>query len=230
MILSMMSFKNNPEAFTLRDTAKILQGVGGKIFPTELDKDPEFISSQIDRCHLKIKGILSFAFEIYSQAEYFLEERLKILRFFMDSVQNLQKAAEQIIQKGPILVFTGAGISVESGIPTFRGPGGLWEKYNPDFFDIDHFLEDPRECWAKIREIFYEDWGRFHPNAGHRALAQLQKEGFVHTLVTQNIDCLHQEAGSDDVVEFHGTLSRLRCMRCSFCGPAEKSLLEEAVP
>ena len=148
----------------------------------------------------------------------------------MDSVQNLQKAAEQIIQKGPILVFTGAGISVESGIPTFRGPGGLWEKYNPDFFDIDHFLENPRECWAKIREIFYEDWGRFHPNAGHRALAQLQKEGFVHTLVTQNIDCLHQEAGSDDVVEFHGTSSRLRCMRCSFCGPAEMNLLEEAVP
>ena len=83
MILSMMSFKNNPEAFTLRDTAKILQGVGGKIFPTELDKDPEFISSQIDLCHLKIKGILSFAFEIYRSFEPILSQ------YFCPAVQEL---------------------------------------------------------------------------------------------------------------------------------------------
>ncbi len=129
--------------------------------------------------------------------------------------QKLYLQAAEILKKSDnILLFTGAGISVESGIPPFRGPGGLWEAYNPSFIEIDHFLRYPVQSWAKIREIFYDNWGQAQPNAGHYALAELQKSGKAPLLVTQNIDCLHQRAGSTGVTEFHGTLEYLVCMRC----------------
>ena len=134
-------------------------------------------------------------------------------------------AAGLIAAKRNVLIFTGAGVSVESGIPPFRGAGGLWQQVNPDFFDIDHFMEHPVESWKRIRSIFYDLWGKSKPNAAHLAFAELEKMGVAFSLVTQNIDNLHQEAGSKNVIEFHGTLGRLRCTRCSFSGPPTPDLL-----
>jgi NAD-dependent deacetylase len=134
-------------------------------------------------------------------------------------------AAALIAAKRNVLIFTGAGVSVESGIPPFRGAGGLWRQVNPDFFDIDHFMEYPAESWDRIRSIFYELWGKSKPNPAHLAFAELEKMGVAFSLVTQNIDNLHQEAGSKNVIGFHGTLGRLRCTACSFSGPPTPELL-----
>ena len=134
-------------------------------------------------------------------------------------------AADVLAQKKNLLIFTGAGVSVESGIPPFRGPGGLWQKVNPDFFDIDHFMSHPVESWKRIRSIFYDLWGQCAPNPAHLAFAELERLGVAFSLVTQNIDNLHQLAGSKNVIEFHGTLGRLRCTQCSFTGAPTKELL-----
>lgn len=144
--------------------------------------------------------------------------------------QSLSDAAHLIAKPASVLVFTGAGISVESGIPSFRGPGGLWEKYDPAFIEIDHFYSHPEQCWPQIKEIFYDHWGKAQPNAAHKAVAAMQKHGWVHTLVTQNIDALHQRAGSSGVVEFHGTLDQLVCTECRFRSAPSKELLAPAVP
>ena len=137
----------------------------------------------------------------------------------------IQAAADVIAGKKNMLIFTGAGVSVESGIPPFRGAGGLWQKVNPDFFDIDHFMAHPVESWKRIRSIFYDLWGKSAPNAAHLAFAELERMGVAFSLVTQNIDNLHQMAGSKNVIEFHGTLGRLRCTACSFSGPPTRDLL-----
>ena len=125
----------------------------------------------------------------------------------MDFSENIASAAALIRAKGARgMAFTGAGISVESGIPPFRGPGGLWHKYDPEFIELNYFYAHPERSWAQIREVFYDNWGGAVPNGAHKAVAQLEQEGCLHTVVTQNIDCLHQRAGSKHVLEFHGTL------------------------
>ena len=141
------------------------------------------------------------------------------------SSDPIQAAAAIIAAKKNMLIFTGAGVSVESGIPPFRGAGGLWQKVNPDFFDIDHFMAHPVPSWDRIRSIFYDLWGKSAPNAAHLAFAELEQMGVAFSLVTQNIDNLHQMAGSKNVIEFHGTLGRLRCTACSFSGPPTPDLL-----
>ncbi len=143
---------------------------------------------------------------------------------------SLADAAKAIAKDSAVLVFTGAGVSVESGIPSFRGDGGLWEKYDPSFIEIDHFYRNPEFCWAQIREIFYQHWGKAKPNAGHYAVAAMQKHGWVHTIVTQNIDALHQRAGAADVIEFHGTLDQLVCTECGFRAYPTEKLLSPRVP
>ncbi len=124
------------------------------------------------------------------------------------------KAAELIKSAKRVCAFTGAGISVESGIPPFRGQGGLWNQYDPKFIEIDYFHEHNKESWALIKEIFYDFFGRAKPNAAHQAIAELETRGLVKTVITQNIDNLHQEAGSKNVLEFHGTASRMVCLDC----------------
>ena len=112
------------------------------------------------------------------------------------------------------IVFTGAGISAESGIPTFRGAGGLWERHRPEELATpEAFARDPELVWRWYRwrqEVVY----RAEPNPGHRAIAELEALGVVKAVITQNVDGLHQRAGSRDVVELHGSLWRARCVRC----------------
>lgn len=110
--------------------------------------------------------------------------------------------------------FTGAGISVESGIPAFRGAGGLWERYDPKTLDLSYFMQDPAGSWRAIREIFYRFSDAAVPNAAHHVLSRMEKEGMLGRVITQNIDNLHQKAGSSRVTEFHGSLNNLKCIRC----------------
>jgi len=129
--------------------------------------------------------------------------------------RKLEEAAELIRHSSRTVAFTGAGISVESGIPPFRGEEGLWSKFDPVFLDIDYFNKYPRKSWELIKEIFYDFFGQAKPNAAHFALAEMEKTGLLHSIITQNIDNLHQIAGSKEVYEFHGNSRYLICETCS---------------
>ena len=151
----------------------------------------------------------------------------------MENPEKIKEAARIILDnpaKG--MAFTGAGISVESGIPPFRGADGLWSKVDPSFIEIETFQRRPEECWKKIRELFYNHWGRATPNAAHIRIAEMLNKGFLAGVVTQNIDCLHQRAGApgSKVHEFHGTLDSLVCMKCSSVYSPDDSLLEQILP
>lgn len=112
------------------------------------------------------------------------------------------------------MALTGAGISAESGIPTFRGVQGLWEKYDVmEFAHIEAFRRNPAKVWGMLIEMD-QHVGMAKPNPGHLALAELEKMGMLQLVVTQNVDNLHQEAGNLEVVEFHGNSKRLRCLDC----------------
>jgi NAD-dependent deacetylase len=123
--------------------------------------------------------------------------------------------AVNLIRKSKYMVaFTGAGVSVESGIPPFRGVGGLWNTTHPVFLEIDYFKKKPLKSWAKIKEIFYDKLGDAEPNKAHEALAKMEKRSFLESVITQNIDHLHQKAGSKYVYELHGTYRQLVCTEC----------------
>lgn len=124
------------------------------------------------------------------------------------------KAAKIIKSAKRCVAFTGAGISVESGIPPFRGENGLWNKYDPATFDIQYFHQNTRQSWEVIREIFYDLFGQVQPNIAHYTLAQMEAKGLVAAVITQNVDNLHAEAGSRRVHEFHGSLKKLVCLGC----------------
>ena len=124
--------------------------------------------------------------------------------------------AIQLIQNAKhITAFTGAGISVESGIPPFRGPSGLWSKYDPQVLDLNYFFNNPKESWFVIKEIFYDFFGEAQANDAHKALALMESKGIVKEIITQNIDNLHQEAGSKVIHEFHGNSQKLICTSCN---------------
>jgi NAD-dependent deacetylase len=90
-----------------------------------------------------------------------------------------------------LTAFTGAGISVESGIPLFRGPGGLWGKYDPRLLEIRYFLERPEVSWPVLKEIFYDHFGAARPNRAHEVLAAWEARGLLKTLITQNVDSVN---------------------------------------
>ena len=127
------------------------------------------------------------------------------------------------------VVFTGAGISVESGIPPFRGENGLWSKYDPIFLDTNYFLVHPKKSWSLINEIFYDFFGKAKPNDAHYILAEMEKKGYIKSVITQNIDNLHQLAGSKNILEFHGTSRTLTCIKCNNQYNSEK-LIERLPP
>lgn len=130
-----------------------------------------------------------------------------------------RRAADLLATSANGLALTGAGVSAESGIPTFRGEGGLWKKFDPvKVASIDYFLADPGAYWTASRER-----GRValaaRPNAGHTALAELEAAGHLAAIVTQNTDGLHQDSGSRRVIELHGSGRTVQCLDCGFREP-----------
>lgn len=140
----------------------------------------------------------------------------------LDTIRGWIEAAQRVV------VLTGAGISTDSGIPDFRGPKGVWT-LNPKaerMSDIRYYTTDPevrRLSWQS--RLAHPAWTAA-PNAGHRALAELEKRGQLHALITQNIDGLHQRAGvsADKVIEVHGTLHTVMCLSCGWRGPMQQTL------
>ena len=131
----------------------------------------------------------------------------------------LEKAAEKIRSSKYTIALTGAGISVESGIPDFRSAEGLWSKYDPAVYaNIDVFEKYPEKVWEMLFEMV-ELTGSAKPNKGHIALAHLEKMGYLKGIITQNIDNLHQDAGSSVVVEYHGNARYLECPTCGKVSP-----------
>lgn len=127
---------------------------------------------------------------------------------------KIKEAAEAIRKAKYAIAFTGAGISVDSGIPPFRGEGGLWNSHHPIYLQIDFFKKKPLQSWLKIKEIFYDNLGNAEPNIAHKVLAKMEKRSFIESVITQNIDHLHQKAGSKYVYELHGTYRQLVCTEC----------------
>jgi len=107
----------------------------------------------------------------------------------------LLEAAETVRGARHLTAFTGAGISVESGIPPFRGPGGLWSRHDPACLELAYFRRHPKECWAVLRELFYEHLAEAQPNEAHHVLARWEARGLLKTVITQNIDNRHCGAG-----------------------------------
>ncbi len=132
----------------------------------------------------------------------------------MDGKTKLKEAAKIIKASKYTMAFTGAGISVESGIPPFRGEKGLWNKYDPKVLELGYFLQNPSGSWHSIREIFYDFFADSKPNKAHEVLARMEGEKLLKAIVTQNIDNLHYEAGSKVVYEFHGNSKKLKCLEC----------------
>jgi len=132
---------------------------------------------------------------------------------------SVDRLVELVLERRPCVVLTGAGISTESGIPDFRSPSGIWAKYDPmEYATIDAFLENPAKVWD-----FYGRrlamLGAAQPNDGHRALAELEKRRWVRAVVTQNIDRLHERAGSCALVEVHGSIRTSSCLACGAVVP-----------
>ncbi len=143
----------------------------------------------------------------------------------MPDAKALNKAADIIRYSKYTTAFTGAGISVESGIPPFRGEKGLWNKYDPQTLELGYFHANPLASWKVIVEIFYEFFGSSKPNKAHEVLARMEQEGFLKAIITQNIDNLHFEAGNKSVYEFHGNAKQLVCTSCnSYFKPIEVDL------
>ncbi len=130
-------------------------------------------------------------------------------------MDDYQKVAGLIKEKGYVIAFTGAGISVDSGIPAFRGGQGLWEKYDPmEYAHIRAFDSHPEKVWVMLREMSEVIFDS-RPNPAHIALSTLEEKGFLKAVITQNVDGLHHVAGNSNVIEYHGNHRRLICLSCS---------------
>lgn len=134
---------------------------------------------------------------------------------------EIVRAIHTVVNSKYPMALVGAGMSVESGIPPFRGPGGLWTKYGePPMDGYQRFLEDPRQWWLdRLKDEgpsaeFHDTFAQAKPNPGHIALAELESLGFMNYIITQNVDDLHQRAGSRNVAEIHGNMTKMRCIGC----------------
>lgn len=142
----------------------------------------------------------------------------------------MEQARNWIKGAAKIAVLTGAGMSAESGVPVFRGDGGLWKQYKPEELATpEAFLRDPRLVWE------WYDWRRqtiakASPNPGHLALVELEQQKPYFTLVTQNVDGLHDKAGSGRILKLHGDIWRLRCLECRADWPDRRAPLPKLPP
>ncbi|MBM9537294.1 SIR2 family NAD-dependent protein deacylase [Desulfobulbus alkaliphilus] len=133
---------------------------------------------------------------------------------------HLAEAATVLRTATKVVALTGAGISVASGIPDFRSPGGLWTVFSPEeYATLEVFLHDPAKAWQLYRALGKVLLGK-KPNPAHLALAELEQAGLVHGIITQNVDNLHQQAGSRRVFEIHGDHQHLQCLQCDLLQPA----------
>ena len=125
----------------------------------------------------------------------------------------IEQVVDLLLTSVNAIAFTGAGISTASGIPDFRGPNGLWKKYSPEIATVEYFKKDPKGFWEfysmRMRGLF-----EAKPNPAHFALAELERMGLIKYVITQNIDGLHQRAGSKNVIELHGNMRRSYCTSC----------------
>ena len=145
--------------------------------------------------------------------------------------EKIARVVEMIAKAKSIVVFTGAGVSTESGIPDFRSPGGIWTKFDPEDFTIDKFLSSPETRLKQWRLLLAGDLFKDAlPNAAHTAIAGLEALGKLNCVITQNIDNLHQKAGNNPsrVYELHGNMKWIRCLDCGVRRPLEEVLLKNA--
>lgn len=138
-----------------------------------------------------------------------------------DPEAAIEAAARCLLDARYVIALTGAGLSVESGIPPFRGPGGLWTKYGePPMNGFERFLADPKRAWEeRLRptgpmRALWEALASAQPNPGHRALVELEHNGVLRSTITQNVDDLHRQAGSARLLEIHGNATLVRCLVC----------------
>jgi NAD-dependent deacetylase len=148
----------------------------------------------------------------------------------------VQRAASILAVSQYVIALVGAGLSRESGIPTFRGEGGLWTRFGePPMNQYQRFMADPRDWWLKRIEErrtpseFSDAIERAQPNPGHIALAELERMGVLRHIITQNVDNLHQAAGSTAITEIHGNRTLLRCIGCSR-REAGRDLADDEIP
>src|ERR1700733_11506374 len=149
--------------------------------------------------------------------------------------QEIIAAARAIFEGENAIAVTGAGLSVESGIPPFRGPGGLWTKYGePPMNGYQIFLDDPKKAWEdRIKRQNDELWGPLkvaQPNPGHVALAELEAMGVLRFLITQNVDDLHRQPGHLAIAEIHGNWKLIRCIKCGARFKSEEISLRTLPP
>ena len=143
------------------------------------------------------------------------------VRFSADGVDDAARLiADWLDESGSTVAFTGAGISTESGIPDFRSPGGVWAVNQPVYFDDFMSSEDARYEYWRQKSIVHQDFSTAQPNITHRSLARWESLGNLRGVITQNIDGLHQDAGSVNVLELHGTAREIACMDCDWREPA----------
>jgi NAD-dependent deacetylase len=155
----------------------------------------------------------------------------------MISEHLLEQAAQLLLEARYVVALTGAGLSVESGIPPFRGPGGLWTKYGePPLNGFQRFLADPKKAWEErlnptgpMREL-WDTLLRAKPNPGHLGLVELERMGILRCTITQNIDNLHRRAGSEFLAEIHGNALLVRCLGCMRRTPKDEVDLSQLPP
>ena len=132
----------------------------------------------------------------------------------------IERAARDLIGSEYAIALTGAGISTESGIPDFRGPSGVWTK-NPEaerraYLGYQRFSEDPGSWWRErmMNQDSMRNLVEASPNSGHLTLAEMERNGTIRCVITQNVDALHEKAGSRNLLKYHGSAMKLRCMSC----------------
>ncbi len=147
--------------------------------------------------------------------------------------EQLEELARYIKHSSNIVVFTGAGVSTESGVPDFRSPGGIWDRFDPNEMTYDKFLSSPRsrsQYWGLFR-VCWKEFQEIEPNPAHLAIAELEKQNKLRAVITQNVEELHQKAGNspEKVLELHGTMWEVKCLSCEEHYPWEEAFrrLEE---
>src|ERR1700691_3121171 len=151
------------------------------------------------------------------------------------SDEEIREAARTILDARYAIALTGAGMSVESGIPPFRGPGGLWTKYGePPMNGFQRFMADPKKAWgerlSKRNDELYKPLTIAKPNPGHLALVELEQLGVLKFVITQNVDDLHKQAGQKSLAEIHGNWKLIRCLDCVARFKHSELTIEELPP